>query len=245
MYAMFFQDLVGFKFHTMLSPLASRLSPLAVCAGLLLPLISLSAKAHPQSNFSNQSLSDTGSAKSGFYLSGMISPLDFDETAELPMRFAIGYDFSNLQKNPYSLFSYRLEAMYNRTTARFENTSGFDVSGDINSFMIKGYSDLNRGNPDARWIPYFGGGIGYTTDTRSVSDLNEEARADGLSYELNLGIYYKLNKSLDIYTQLSYIDHLLTIKEVKIDDQSIDISEFNIEVGDDIFDIGLGFRVRF
>ncbi len=29
MYAMFFQDLVGFKFHTMLSPLASRLSPLA------------------------------------------------------------------------------------------------------------------------------------------------------------------------------------------------------------------------
>ncbi len=133
--------------------------------------------------------------------------------------------------------------MYHRVTTSGEAT---DESGNINSFMIMGYSDLDRGNPDARWVPYAGGGIGYGNHTTSgsIDNVEVEARADGFAYELNVGISYKLNKSLDIYTQLSYIDYLFTLKEGKIDGQSVSTLPFGFVTGD-VVDVGLGFRVRF
>ena len=133
--------------------------------------------------------------------------------------------------------------MYHRATTSGEAT---DESGNINSFMIMGYSDLDRGNPDARWVPYFGGGLGYSsyTTSGSIDNIEVELQADGFAYELNFGISYKLNKSLDIYTQLSYIDHIFSIKEAKIDGQSVATSAFDLVTGSAL-DVGLGFRVRF
>ena len=158
--------------------LASRLSPLAVCAGvLLLPLvISLPAKAQaeeaqagiPQSSPEHQD-------KSGWYL-------DLTLLATLG-QIAIGHDYGRT----------RIEGGF-YAVAETGTIDGEDYTAFISSLMMNFYTDL--GSPEARWSPYAGVGLGY--GKLGITDGNVTLTTPGgFSYRVSGGLTYAFNKSLD------------------------------------------------
>lgn len=135
---------------------------------------------------------------------------DFGFDTGLSGEIGIGYDFGK----------FRVETTYSRS-----NTSMDDVSADItkdgaslttltskvddgdahlNSFMLNAYYDFDT---DSKFVPYVGGGIGYTsidfssyTVTVSGQSIASDEGSDGaFGYQAKAGISYLASEKIDIF----------------------------------------------
>ena len=133
---------------------------------------------------------------------------DFGYDAGISGEIGVGYDFGK----------FRVEATYSRS-----NTSMDDVSADItengvdvitltskvddgdatqNSFMLNAYYDFDT---DSKFVPYVGGGIGYTEIDFSSYTVTVEGEAlesgegsDGaFGYQVKAGISYLASEKID------------------------------------------------
>ena len=135
---------------------------------------------------------------------------DFGFDAGISGEIGVGYDFGQ----------FRVEATYSRSS-----TSMNDVSADItangvnavtltsnvddgdttlNSFMLNGYYDFDT---DSKFVPYVGGGIGYTQidfSSYAVTIAGQALRSDegtsgAFGYQAKAGISYLASEKVDIF----------------------------------------------
>jgi hypothetical protein len=112
----------------------------------------------------------------------------------------VGYDFGAI----------RTEVTYGYTRASINdaefNNNKFDVSGIINKNDVMGsvYLDV----PFGAWVPYIGGGIGYTnlsTPSFSFDGRRTGSNNQGLfGWQAKAGVAYAFNWNTDIYVEGTY-----------------------------------------
>ena len=138
------------------------------------------------------------------------SDLDFDARGDFKFGggFAadagVGYDFGALRTE--------LTYSYNRASLNDVKFSGsgydFEVSssGVINKSDVFGsvYFDI----PFGRWVPYIGGGVGYTnlsTPGLTIADYRFDSKSRGLfGWQGKAGIAYAVNYNWDVYAEGVY-----------------------------------------
>lgn len=138
------------------------------------------------------------------------SDLDFDANGDFQYGggFAgdagVGYDFGAIRTE--------LTYSYNRASLNDVNFRGsgydFDVSssGVINKNDVFGsvYFDI----PFGRWVPYIGGGVGYTnlsTPGLTIADYRFDSKSRGLfGWQGKAGIAYAVNYNWDVYAEGVY-----------------------------------------
>jgi len=112
----------------------------------------------------------------------------------------VGYDFGAI----------RTELTYGYTRASINdsnfNNKKYDVSGIINKndVMASAYLDV----PFGQWVPYLGGGIGYTnlsTPSFNFSGFRTGSNNQGLfGWQAKVGVAYVLSWNTDIYVEGTY-----------------------------------------
>jgi opacity protein-like surface antigen len=142
----------------------------------------------------------------------------------------IGYDFGAL----------RTELTYGYTRADLNDVSlpGFDIgsSGAINKndVMASLYWDISTGT---RWVPYIGGGIGYTnlsTPSVKIGDYRTGSANRGLfGWQAKVGVSYVTSVNTDVFLEGTYSG------AQGFDDNDVNYASYND------FGAKLGFRYRF
>jgi len=137
------------------------------------------------------------------------SDLEFDGRGDLKFGggfsgdAGIGYDFGAIRTE--------LTYSYNRGSVNdvtFRGSEDFDVSssGVINKNDVYGsvYLDV----PFGRWVPYIGGGVGYTslsTPGFTVADYRFDSKSRGLfGWQGKVGIAYAVDYNWDVYAEGVY-----------------------------------------
>lgn len=136
------------------------------------------------------------------------SDLDFDANGDLEFGggFAVdagvGYDFGAVRTE--------LTYSYNRASLNDVTFGGDDFevssSGVINKSDVFGsvYLDI----PFGRWVPYIGGGVGYTnlsTPGLTIADYRFDSKSRGLfGWQGKAGIAYAVNYNWDVYAEGVY-----------------------------------------
>jgi hypothetical protein len=142
----------------------------------------------------------------------------------------VGYDFGTL----------RTELTYGFTRAslhkvHFDNIETFNGSGNVNKndVMASVYLDI----PFGSWVPYIGGGIGYTnlsTPSYTIDDMRFGSDNQGLfGWQAKVGVSYVMNWNTDIYVEGTYSG------ASGFQGDNFDYSSFNN------WGAKLGFRYRF
>jgi hypothetical protein len=162
---------------------------------------------------------------------------DFDPNFNGDMEFGggfsvdagVGYDFGAI----------RTELTYGYTRASINdlqfNNDSFDSSGIVNKndVMASVYLDV----PFGAWVPYIGGGIGYTNlSTPGVSfdgDRLGSSNQGLFGWQAKVGVAYALNWNTDIYVEGTYSGA-----------EGFSSDELRYDAYND-FGAKLGFRYRF
>jgi hypothetical protein len=142
----------------------------------------------------------------------------------------VGYDFGTL----------RTELTYGFTRAslhkvHFDDIETFNGSGNVNKndVMASVYLDI----PFGSWVPYLGGGIGYTnlsTPSYTIDDMRFSSDNQGLfGWQAKVGVSYVMNWNTDIYVEGTYSG------ASGFQGDNFDYSSFNN------WGAKLGFRYRF
>ena len=150
----------------------------------------------------------------------------------------IGYDFGAIRTE--------LTYVYGRSSL-----DGVHVSGEVDGMEFNGNSDRASGNlnqnsvfvsayldiPFGPWVPYIGGGLGYTNLSTPSFTINDTRFSSGnqgaLGWQAKLGLAYAVNWNLDIYAEGVYSG------ASGISTDNFDFQSYN-EYG-----AKLGFRYRF
>jgi len=150
----------------------------------------------------------------------------------------IGYDFGAIRTELTYVFGRssldRINANGSIGNDDFSGSTG-RVSGNLNqnSVMASAYLDI----PFGHWVPYIGGGLGYTnlsTPSFTIGDTRFGSGNQGaLGWQAKLGLAYAVNWNLDIYAEGVYSG------ASGINTDNFDFQSFN-EYG-----AKLGFRYRF
>jgi len=142
----------------------------------------------------------------------------------------IGYDFGAL----------RTELTYGYTTSSLNDVSipgfGGGASGKINKndVMASLYWDISTGT---RWVPYIGGGIGYTnlhTPSFNIGGFRTDSANVGLfGWQAKVGVSYLISRNTDVFVEGTYSGA-----------EGFEQSHINYSSYND-FGAKLGFRYRF
>jgi hypothetical protein len=134
-----------------------------------------------------------------------LSEYNFNGNANLTGGFSVdggvGYDFGAI----------RTELTYGFTRAslhkvHFDDIETFNGSGNVNKndVMASVYLDI----PFGSWVPYLGGGIGYTnlsTPSYTIGDMRFSSDNQGLfGWQAKAGVAYVMNWNTDIYVEGTY-----------------------------------------
>jgi outer membrane protein W len=116
----------------------------------------------------------------------------------------VGYDFGAI----------RTELTYGYSRASANNLSGNafpninpGVSGNVNKndVLVSGYWDIATGS---RWVPYIGGGIGYTNLSTPNISLGGYSLGSGNSgnfgYQAKVGVSYVASRNVDVFLEGVY-----------------------------------------
>ncbi len=150
----------------------------------------------------------------------------------------IGYDFGAIRTE--------LTYVYGRSSLDKVNGSG-DIDGfEFSRDSIRASGNLNQSSvmasvyldiPFGQWVPYIGGGLGYTnlsTPSFTVNDVRFSSGNQGaLGWQAKLGVAYAVNWNLDLYAEGVYSG------ASGITTDNFDFQSFNQYGGK------LGFRYRF
>jgi opacity protein-like surface antigen len=163
---------------------------------------------------------------------------DYDFKGGFGADGGIGYDFGAIRTEltyvygRSSLDEVNIRADFNGSDER-ENSNS--ASGNLNqsSVMASVYLDI----PFGHWVPYIGGGLGYTNLSTPGFTVNGNRASSGnqgaLGWQAKLGVAYAVNWNLDIYAEGVYSG------ASGISSDYIDTQSFNQYGGK------LGFRYRF
>lgn len=134
------------------------------------------------------------------------------------------------------VFRVELEGAFSATD--FNNSAGFKANGDINNanLMLNIFYDINTDSP---WVPFFGGGIGYSRVT--INNLTDTATGtvfvDGsdnvFAYQFKGGVKYKLSDDWAITVAYRYFatDNLAFSTPIPGTTESGGIRSHNAELG--------------
>ena len=135
---------------------------------------------------------------------------EYEFDTALSGEIGVGYDFGK----------FRVEATYVRSATSLSDVDidvtfdGVEIGGldsdvdggdsELNSFMLNGYFDFHN---DSKFVPYVGGGIGYTVvgfSGYSITVLGEEIEFDDgseatFSYQAKVGVSYLASEKIDIF----------------------------------------------
>ena len=134
---------------------------------------------------------------------------DFDGDFEFGGGFAVdagvGYDFGAIRTE--------LTYSYNRASLNGLSVSGNGFSGDTNSIS----GDVNKNDvfgsvyldiPFGRWVPYIGGGVGYSnfsTPSWTLGDYRFDGGSRGLfGWQGKVGLTYAIDYNWDVYAEGVY-----------------------------------------
>jgi hypothetical protein len=159
---------------------------------------------------------------------------NFSGNANLKGGFAIdgglGYDFGAIRTELTYGFS---RASLNKV--HFDDIETFNGSGNVNKndVMASVYLDI----PFGSWVPYVGGGIGYTnlsTPSYTIDDIRFGSDNQGLfGWQAKVGVAYVMSWNTDIYVEGTYSG------ASGFQGDNFDYSSFNN------WGAKLGFRYRF
>ena len=142
----------------------------------------------------------------------------------------MGYDFGAIRTElTYGFSRASLNKMH------FNDIETFNASGNINKndVMASVYLDI----PFGSWVPYIGGGIGYTnlsTPSYTIDDERFSSGNEGLfGWQAKAGVAYVVNWNTDVYVEGTYSG------ASGFDTDSLTMSSFNN------WGAKLGFRYRF
>ena len=142
----------------------------------------------------------------------------------------VGYDFGAIRTElTYGFSRASLNKMH------FNDIETFNASGNINKndVMASVYLDI----PFGSWVPYIGGGIGYTnlsTPSYTIDDERFSSGNEGLfGWQAKAGVAYVVNWNTDVYVEGTYSG------ASGFDTDSLTMSSFNN------WGAKLGFRYRF
>ena len=138
------------------------------------------------------------------------SDLDFDADGDFQFGggFAadagVGYDFGAVRTE--------LTYSYNRASINDLSVSAGDYDFDISSSGVLNKSDVFGSVyldvPFGRWVPYIGGGVGYTnlsTPGFTLGDYRFQSKSRGLfGWQGKAGIAYAVNYNWDVYAEGVY-----------------------------------------
>ena len=150
----------------------------------------------------------------------------------------IGYDFGAIRTElTYVYGRSSLDKVHASGEVDGEEFSGTSsrASGNLNqnSVFVSAYLDI----PFGKWVPYIGGGLGYTNLSTPSFTINDTRFGSGnqgaLGWQGKLGLAYAVNWNLDIYAEGVYAG------ASGISTDNFDFQSFN-EYG-----AKLGFRYRF
>ena len=126
---------------------------------------------------------------------------DFNLTGGFAVDGGIGYDFGAIRTELTYGF-----ARGSLTDVNVENFRDFDASGNVdkNDVMASVYLDI----PFGAWVPYIGGGIGYTnlsTPGFTVGGERFSGSNQGLfGWQAKAGVAYVMNWNTDVYVEGTY-----------------------------------------
>ncbi len=137
------------------------------------------------------------SAKSNFALNGGFA----GETG-------LGYDFGSIRTELTYIYNNASLNSLNVSVAGFgvNSSQKYSVEGnvDTNSVMASVYLDIPT---NSRWVPYVGGGLGYTSMAWGTGRgaLSQNAGSQGaLGYQAKVGVSYLANKKTDVFVEGVY-----------------------------------------
>jgi hypothetical protein len=126
---------------------------------------------------------------------------DFNLTGGFAVDGGVGYDFGAIRTELTYGF-----ARASLSDVNVENYADFDASGNVNKNDIMGsvYLDI----PFGAWVPYIGGGIGYTnlsTPGFTVGGERFGGSNKGLfGWQAKAGVAYVVNWNTDVYLEGTY-----------------------------------------
>ena len=126
---------------------------------------------------------------------------DFNLTGGFAIDGGVGYDFGAIRTELTYGF-----ARGSLTDVNVENFSDFDASGNVdkNDVMASVYLDI----PFGAWVPYIGGGIGYSnlsTPGFTVGGERFSGSNQGLfGWQAKAGVAYVMNWNTDVYLEGTY-----------------------------------------
>jgi len=188
-----------------------RLHSLPVmAAGLLATTALLASPGHAEETAKPDSVPDT----KGFYATlgvGASWPQDVNGNANvlgvpLNSSYKLGGGFAGEVGAGYDFGPVRTELTYSYTNATLNNVTAtaLGVSGsssisngnvNTNSVLVSAYLDIPT---NSRWVPYLGGGVGYT-------NVGWAAGSQGvLGYQGKVGLSYLASKSTDVFAEGIY-----------------------------------------
>lgn len=154
---------------------------------------------------------------------------EYEFDTALRGEIGVGYDFGK----------FRLEATYSRSSTELTDVEidasfdGVEIGGidtdvdggntELNSFMLNGYLDLHN---DSKFVPYLGGGIGYTEVGFSGYDITiqgievdfEDGSEGVFGYQLKAGVSYLASEKIDIFGEAIFTGTSgFTIEGVDVD----------------------------
>lgn len=129
---------------------------------------------------------------------------DFQFGGGFAVDAGVGYDFGAVRTE--------LTYSYNRASINDLTVSAGDYDFDISSSGVLNKSDvfgsIYLDVPFGRWVPYIGGGVGYTnlsTPGFTIGDYRFENKSRGLfGWQGKAGIAYAVNYNWDVYAEGVY-----------------------------------------
>lgn len=121
-----------------------------------------------------------------------------------------GYDFGVLRTELTYLYNHATLNSLNATALGQTITASIGDGGvNTNSVLASAYVDIPT---NSRWVPYAGGGLGYTNvswgsysaSARGLT-VSEASGSQGvLGYQAKLGVSYLASKSTDVFVEATY-----------------------------------------
>lgn len=207
-----------------LKPMQRLHSLPVMAAGLLATTALLASPGHAEETAKPDSVPDT----KGFYATlgvGASWPQDVNGNTNVlgvPVNgsYKLGGGFAGEVGAGYDFGPVRTELTYIYTNATLNNVTAtaLGVSGsssisngnvNTNSVLVSAYLDIPT---NSRWVPYVGGGVGYTnvgwgaySATSSGITASQAAGSQGvLGYQGKVGLSYLASKSTDIFAEGTY-----------------------------------------
>jgi outer membrane protein W len=117
----------------------------------------------------------------------------------------VGYDFGAIRTE--LTYGYSQASANNLTVNALGGVISPGISGNIskNDVLVSAYWDIATGS---RWVPYVGGGIGYTnlsTPNISAAGYNTSGGNSGnFGYQAKVGVSYVANRNVDVFLEGVY-----------------------------------------